>query len=272
MFDQLSFLGIQMHATSIGAISQMHIGIMGTMAQMTLSDLREKTWRGQLGRAQAGRIPGGLAYGYEVVPQAKDAKDGGERRILPAEAAVVTRIFREYAAGHSPRHIAHRLNDEGVKGPKGRPWGDTTIRGQVDRGTGLLNNSLYIGRLSWNRCSYLKNPTTGRRVARVNPREDWEEIDVPELRIVDQELWNAVKARQEAVQFDIGKDPSGQPLNRAHRRKFLLSGLVSCGCCGGGYTIVATDGMAVRRTVEKEPAPTQIPSCANIWRAECSPA
>jgi hypothetical protein len=135
-----------------------------------------------------------------------------------------------------------------------------------------LDNSLYIGRLSWNRCSYLKNPTTGRRVARVNPREDWEEIDVPELRIVDQELWNAVKARQEAVQFDIGKDPSGQPLNRAHRRKFLLSGLVSCGCCGGGYTIVATDGMAVRRTVEKEPAPTQIPSCANIWRAECSPA
>jgi hypothetical protein len=35
----------------------MHIGIMGTMAQMTLSDLRDKTKRGQLGRVRAGRIP-----------------------------------------------------------------------------------------------------------------------------------------------------------------------------------------------------------------------
>lgn len=28
-------------------------------------------------------------------------------------------------------------------------------------------------------------------------------------------------------------------LNRAHRRKFLLSGLLTCGCCGGGYTNMA---------------------------------
>ncbi len=43
----------------------------------------------QLGRARAGRTPGGLAYGYEVVPQAAGAKEGGERRIVPTEAAVV---------------------------------------------------------------------------------------------------------------------------------------------------------------------------------------
>jgi DNA invertase Pin-like site-specific DNA recombinase len=71
----------------------MHIGIMGTMAQMTLSDLRDKTKRGQLGRVRAGRIPGGLAYGYEVVPPAPGAKDAGERRIKPGEAGVVRRIF-----------------------------------------------------------------------------------------------------------------------------------------------------------------------------------
>ena len=61
------------------------------------------------------------------------------------------------------------LNEEGIPGPGGRPWGDTTIRGQVDRGTGLLNNTLYIGRMEWNRCSYVKNPQTGKKVARVNP-------------------------------------------------------------------------------------------------------
>ena len=86
------------------------------------------------------------------------------------------------------------LNAEGVPGPGGRPWGDTTIRGQVDRGTGLLNNPLYVGRLEWNRTSYVKDPRTGRRTARVNASNKRETIEVPELRIVDDDLWARVKA------------------------------------------------------------------------------
>jgi site-specific DNA recombinase len=40
-----------------------------------------------------------------------------------------------------------------------------------------------------------------------------------------------------------------QNLNASHRPRFLLSGLLQCGCCGGGYTIVAKDryGCATRR-------------------------
>ncbi len=250
MYDRLTFAGVKVHATSLGPVTQMHIGILGTMAQMMLTDMRDKVKRGQLGRARAGRTPGGLAYGYEVVPQATGAKEGGERRIVPTEAAVVVRIFMEYAAGRSPRKIAHLLNEEGIPGPGGHPWGDTTIRGQADRGTGLLNNTVYNGLLSWNRCSYVKDPQTGLRVARVNPRDQWEEVEVPGLRIVHPELWNAVKARQAAVQFEVSKDPSGQALNRAHRRNFLLSGLLKCGCCGGGYTIISPDryGCAAHRS------------------------
>ena len=98
------------------------------------------------------------------------------------------RSFKDYAAGVSPRVIAHTLNKENVPGPGGRKWGDTTIRGQAGRGTGLLNNTVYDGVLSWNRCSYVKDPSTGKRVARVNPVEQWEIVDVPELRIVHPEL------------------------------------------------------------------------------------
>ena len=38
-------------------------------------------------------------------------------------------------------------------------------------------------------------------------------------------------------------------LNAAHRSRFLLSGLMTCGCCGGGYTIIGKDryGCATRR-------------------------
>jgi hypothetical protein len=225
--------------------SAMHIGMLGTMAQLYLSDLREKTWRGQLGRALQGKLPGGKAYGYDVV-----GPDTGERRIKLPEARIVDRIFREFAEGRSPRAIAKQLNFDRVPGPEGRIWGDTTIRGQAERGTGILNNSLYAGRLEWNRCSYIKDPRTGKRVARPNPRSKWEIVEVPHLQIVDRLLWDRVKERQREVSFEIGRNDEGNALNRAHRRRFLLSGLLVCGCCGGAYTIIGLDryGCATRRS------------------------
>jgi site-specific DNA recombinase len=172
------------------------------------------------------------------------------RRIDEAEAAIVRRIYNLFADGVSPRAIARRLNAEGVPGPDGRPWQDTTIRGQAERGTGVLNNELYVGALVWNRCSYIKDPRSGRRLARPNPPDQWERILVPELRIVDDALWQAVKRRQTELTFAVGRDENGHALNRAHRRRFLLSGLLVCGGCGGGYTIMGKDryGCAAHRS------------------------
>ena len=128
-----------------------------------------------------------------------------------------------------------------MPGPGGRPWIDTTLRGQAERGTGILNNSIYVGELAWNRCSYVKNPSTGKREARVNPTDQWEHRSIPELRIVEQAVWDRVKARQSAASFEMGRDDSGNALNRTHRRRFVLSGLLRCSVCGGGYTIMAKD-------------------------------
>ena len=126
----------------------------------------------------------------------------------------------------------------------------TTIRGQKERGTGILNNELYIGRLVWNRCSYVKDPRTSKRVARPNPPAQWERTAVPHLRIISDEFWHAVKLRQDKTSFEMARDEQGNALNRAHRRRFLLSGLLVCGCCGAGYTILAKDryGSAGRRS------------------------
>src|SRR5919106_791277 len=218
LYDHLEFRGINLHAVNIGPVTTMHVGLLGTMAQLYLSDLKEKTRRGQLGRALAGKIPGGKAYGYRL-------GDGhpGERQIDQAEALVVRRIFRDFAAGTSPQAIAKTLNAEAIPGPDGREWRDTTIRGQVDRGTGIMNNSLYVGRIEWNRCSYVKDPKSGKRVARPNPKNVWEIVDVPELRIIDDDLWQAVRLRQRELSFEIQRDECGNALNRVHRRKFLLS-------------------------------------------------
>jgi hypothetical protein len=46
------------------------------------------------------------------------------------------------------------------------------------------------------RARFIKDPSTGKRVSRRNPDEEWIRSEVPELRIVDDALWQGVKARQ----------------------------------------------------------------------------
>jgi len=72
-------------------------------------------------------------------------------------------------------------------------WSPSTIYGNHQRGTGILNNELYVGRLVWNRLRYVKNPDTRKRVSRLNPTSEWMSKDVPELRIVPDGLWTAAK-------------------------------------------------------------------------------
>ena len=243
--DQLAFYKIKLFTPSLGEITTIHIAVMGMMAQMALKDLGEKTKRGQMGRVLKGRIPAGIAYGYRAI--ATSDSDGGAREIITEEAAIVRRIFSEYAAGKTPEAIARDLNKEGIAGPEGREWSNTTIRGQNQRGTGILNNALYRGMLEWNRCSYTKNPKTGKRVARPNPPELWERAGVPHLRIIDDALWERVKTRQSKIRaaqtqpVGIGIEGNDNPLNRTHRSRYLLSGLLRCGCCGGDFTIVNKD-------------------------------
>ncbi|WP_080459214.1 recombinase family protein [Roseovarius sp. A-2] len=73
------------------------------------------------------------------------------------------------------------------------------MHGNRERGTSTLNNELYIGRQIWNRLAYVKDPDTGERVSRLNPEADWVITEVPHLRIIDQELWAAVRDRQAAM-------------------------------------------------------------------------
>jgi hypothetical protein len=75
--------------------------------------------------------------------------------------------------GKSPRAIATDLNRDGIPGPFGHTWGDTTIRGHACRGNGVVNNELYAGVLVWNRQRFIKDPSTGKRVSRPNPEAKW---------------------------------------------------------------------------------------------------
>ncbi len=182
LLKRLRFAGVRLFTLAEGEIGELHVGLKGTMNALFLKDLADKTRRGLEGRVRQGRSGGGLCFGYELAREhdARGEPVRGGRKIKPAEAAVVRRIFAEFASGRSPRAIAQRLNAERIAGPKGRTWGPSTIYGNWRRGTGVLNNELYIGRLVWNRQGFIKDPATGKRQPRPNPVEEWIRQEVPE--------------------------------------------------------------------------------------------
>ena len=215
-----------------GEISELHVGLKGTMNALFLKDLADKTRRGQRGRVEAGRIPGGNSYGYRMIRRL--GEDGtlirGEREIDPEQSAIVRRIFDAYVAGQPPRRIAADLNAGGIPSPRGGLWNALTINGSRQRRNGILNNELYLGRITYNRQRFVKDPETGKRVSRSNPEALWVIKEVPELRIIDDETWDAVQAIKARYSSRAG--------NKRQTKKRLLSGLVRCGSCGGAMTIV----------------------------------
>ena len=250
LHKRLNYLGVQIHTKAEGRISEIHIGLGGTMSALFLRQLAEKTHRGLEGRVKAGKSAGGISYGYRVDRQ--PLTDGtwttGDRVINPTEAAIVERIFTEYDRGRSARAIAIGLNRDGILAPRagGRgkgTWSFSTISGNWKRGTGILNNELYVGKLVWNRQRFIKDPDNGKRQARPNPPSDWITEHVPTLRIISDSLWSRVKARQGAIRDDIlverVQNPAAPKTERARRARYLLSGLLQCGCCGSGYSMIS---------------------------------
>ncbi len=232
IYKRLNHVDVRIFTLSEGEIAELEIGFKGTLSALFLKDLAIKTRRGQRGRVEAGKIPGGNSFGYTIVRRILD--DGsvstGEREINPDQAAIVKRIFRDYADGTAPRRIAGRLNAEGIPSPRGGQWNASTINGSRQRRNGILNNELYLGRITYNRQRFLKDPETGKRVSRLNPEHEWIVTDVPALRIIDDGTWDRVQR--------IKSRYTSQRGNRRQTKKRMLTGLVKCGCCGGSMTIV----------------------------------
>src|SRR5260221_1871325 len=252
LYKRLRYLGIPIVTLAEGEITPLHVAFAGAMNSVALTLLAEKVWGGLEGRVLQGCSGGGICYGYRI-DQSRNGRDGDPHRagkgaggygvIDPDQAGIVRRIFREYVEDRAPRAIAVGLNRDGIAGPRGTAWGQSTISGNRQRGTGILNNELYVGRLVWNRLEYVKGPDTGRRVSRRNAESEWRIVEVPELRILAQELWDAAKRRQQTLDLKLERkrDPAGgrrTGIVAARRPSHLLSGLIRCGACGGGMSLV----------------------------------
>lgn len=229
IYEDLVSYGVKLVTVNQGEVDELHVGISSTLSAMFIKEIGRKTRRGQEGVVLSGRAMGSIAYGYRarIEHDDKGERIPGLREIDPDEAEVVRRIFRDYADGVSPWALAAALNAEGVDGPRGGTWERSTIIGNPARGLGMLRNELYRGVRVWGKMSFVKDRVSGKRRP-VPGVGSVRRMDVPELRIIPEELWNRVQLR--LTEMAIG--PRGE--NRGNRRPgYLLAGLIRCGLCGG---------------------------------------
>lgn len=227
LFKRLNHYGIQVFTISEGLVTDIHVGIRGITGALFLKDLAQKVRRGHLGRVSEGLVPGSLAYGYDLV-----LGKPGVRVINEAQATAVRRIFTEYADGGSPREIADGLTRDGVASPRGSAWSHQIFIGGGAK-KGMLRNRLYIGEIVWNAFHTVRDPESGNKLKRKNPEHEHRIVQAPQLRIVDQKLWDAAQAVAESRAMTRRKV---KPVNIRNREHFL-TGLLRCGSCQGNMRI-----------------------------------
>lgn len=235
LIDRLTARGIRVIGVQDGYDNarkghKLQAGLSGIIGEAFREMVSERTYTALQSRAMQGKPAGGKRYGY------------GE-----GEAETVRQVFAWYADGHSAQWIAAELNRLGVPSP-GSTWNRTSRRrggwhpsaigGDPKRGIGLLNNEAYIGRTIWNRSKWIKDPDTGKRRCVQRPRAEWVVTEDESARIVPQELWDRVKARQSRRASEAGaKIASGKRSAGGHGPRYLFSGLMRCEVCGSSFVM-----------------------------------
>jgi site-specific DNA recombinase len=219
--------------------------IFGGINEQFRVDLGKKTFRGVEQRAVDGLHTGGRVFGYRHVPiesttkqdsYGRPAIEGVRLQVDPNQAPTIRRIFERYAGGHSMKKIAVELNRDGIPSPQpreGRPqsWAQSSVRH-------ILLNERYRGVVLWGKTKKIRSPETGKRLYRRKPESDWRRREIPEQRIVSEELWKRTHDRLKLVQ-DLYGVRGGLRRGRAAASPYLFTGLLECSECGGSITIVS---------------------------------
>ena len=230
--------------TASGASRKLTRGMRGLVNEIYLDDLRAKTHRGLVGQIERGFHAGGISFGYRSV-----GNEYGHRLEINEQAATWVRwIFARYGEGWSCQRIAHELNLQRVTSPRGSSWAVSALYGSPAKGSGILNNEVYIGRYVWNRSQWVKDPDTGRRQRIDRPQAEWRVVARPELRIVSEELWQAVRERMSKPRALGGKKGRGAAM------RTLFGGALVCGKCGGA--VVAVDALCYGCAAHKDRGPS----------------
>jgi DNA invertase Pin-like site-specific DNA recombinase len=173
--------------------NDMLIGAASQMAEKYSADLSVNVAAGFSREVRKGRYFGPPPLGYRF----EGRKEDSHLIVVPDEAVVVERIFREFVEGRSMTAIAKGLNDDRVPTKKGAHWRQAQI-------SGIVRNQLYVGKV------------------RYKDEGVFEGVHDP---IIDADTFAKAKRLLEAAPERPGRRPSV-------KRHIFLNGFLRCGVCG----------------------------------------
>lgn len=146
-------------------------------------------------------------------------EDGKTLVIIPEEAALVRRIFREYLEGYSPNMIANSLMQDEILSPAGKPtWYQSTI-------DSILRNEKYCGDLLMQK--YYVVDVLSHKIAKNEGQLPQYFVENAHEPIIPKEVFYQVQGelqRRSSLKNDPSKFRNGS--------KTALAGRLVCGKCG----------------------------------------
>ena len=197
------------------------VTILASIAQQESASISQNVQIGVRYHYQEGKVCSGVhrLLGYNRTPE-------GSLVIVPEEAEIVQRIFRDYLDGYSPKHIARMLAEEGVDGNKTTSGGTVFERNWNDQGiTYILKNEKYSGDLLLQK--YYTVDFLTKKVAPNNGQLPQYFVENSHEPVIPREIFQQVQAEMAR--------------RRKHWQEFkyyhsnVLSSKVVCGNCGLPY-------------------------------------
>jgi len=217
------------------------LNVRAFAGEVERAKIAERTMRGKLERARAGKLPQGTGkgcYGYRY------DSETGRRETEPFQTVVVQRIFQQYVDSQSFSQVSNELNEAGIPAFSGGQWYPLTIRR-------VLMNETYTGRAVYRKTKRLKlRRSNGHGPASrvvVQPQEEWVKVEGSTPRIIDETLWQRVQ--------EILNDPE-RTRRRPTPRHYALRGRLKCGVCGSAM---------VGQTLTVSTKPYQYYRCRHVY-------
>lgn len=189
--------------------------MMGAISELDRNTILENAMMGLTQRARSGKHNARPPLGYRIVTLSQiGRKRNTKMEIFPEEAALVRRIFEQFASGHGLRSIANSLNRDGYRTKKRKPF---TICAVSD----ILDNPFYVGTVTYLKYTqYSKKRRKGKNANPIIAEGQHEPL-------ISEEVWTKVRF--------LRQQKSAVSEKRFHGN-LLLTGLLRCPSCGAAMT------------------------------------
>ena len=208
------------------------LGMKGTMSELELSLLRQRSQEALRQMARRGALVLGVAAGYVKVGRDRIEKNP-DKRVQQA----IQLVFRKFAELQSARQVHIWLRDEGIELPaksrRGEAQGVVWRLPAYNIVHNILTNPIYAGAYAFGRTTSRISVVDGRKRVRRGVHRPIDEWDV---LIKDHHAayiaWDQFERNLKAIANNATGMSSALARGAAREGELLLPGLLRCGHCG----------------------------------------